>query len=100
MKRVKTQKNYRPGSIDGTTVLEVTMLVATTNGIIHVMGTWIRRADGRLASSAARNAADQVAFHGRRRLEDARTRRDLRNPRLAETFTPMARHRVSGDAVH
>jgi hypothetical protein len=97
---VKTQKNYRPVSLVGTTVLEVTVLVATTNEIIHIMGRWIRRADAGLTSGAARNAADQLAFHGQRQLEDARTRRDLRNLRPAEAFTPMARHCLSDDAVH
>jgi hypothetical protein len=95
--RVKTQKNYRPRS--GTTVLEVTMLVATTNEIIRVMSVWIRRADARLAGGAARNAAIQVAFPEQRRLEDARTMRDLRNLRPAESVTPMARHREPRGAV-
>jgi hypothetical protein len=94
---VKTQKNYRPRS--GTTVLEVTVLVASTNGIIRVMGVWIRRADARLASGAVRNAAIQVACGEQRRLEDARTRRDLRSLRPAESFTPMARHREPQGAV-
>jgi len=75
------------------------MLVASTNGIIRVMGAWIRRADARLASGAVRNAAIQVACGEQRRLEDARTRRDLRNLRPAESFTPMARHREPQGAV-
>jgi hypothetical protein len=75
------------------------MLVATTNEIIRVMGVWIRRADARLASGAARNAAIQMASPEQRRLEDARTMRDLRNLRPAESFTPMARHREPHGAV-
>jgi hypothetical protein len=94
---VKTQKNYRPGS--GTTVLEVTVLVATTNEIIRVMGVWVRRADAGLASGAARNAAIQVASREQRRLEDARTMRDLRNVRPAESFTTMARLRQPHGAL-
>jgi hypothetical protein len=75
------------------------VLVATTNGIIRVLGVWIRRADGGMARGAARNAATQVASRDHRRLEDARTMRDLRNLRPAESFTPMARHREPHGAV-
>jgi hypothetical protein len=75
------------------------MLVATTNEIIRVMGVWVRRADARLASGAVRNAAIQVASFEQRRLEDARTMRDLRNLRPAESFTPMARHNQPHRAV-
>jgi hypothetical protein len=95
---VKTQKNYRPET--GTTVLEVTMLVATPNEIIRLMGVWTRRVDGRLANDAARNAALQVVLGEQRRLEDARTMRDLRNLRPAEAFTPMAPHGEPQVAVH
>jgi hypothetical protein len=68
------------------------MLVATKHEIIRVMGVWVRRADARLASGAVRNAAMHMASFEQRRLEDARTMRDLRNLRPAESFTPMARH--------
>jgi hypothetical protein len=75
------------------------MLVATTNEIRRVMGVWIRRADSRLASGAARNAAIQLACIDQRRLEDARTMRDVRNLRPAESFTPTAGHREPHGAV-
>jgi len=41
------------------------------------MGVWIRRADAGLARSAARNAAHSVEAEHSRRLDDARTMRDL-----------------------
>jgi hypothetical protein len=41
------------------------------------MGFWVRRADAGLARSAARNAAHSVDAQRSRRLEDARTLRDL-----------------------
>jgi hypothetical protein len=40
-----------------------------------------------------------MASPEQRQLEDARTMRDLRNLRPAESFTPMARHREPHGAV-
>jgi hypothetical protein len=66
------------------------MLAAATNEIIRVMVAWIRRADARLASGAAGNAAIGVAAREQHRLEEARIMRDLRNLLPAESFTPRA----------
>lgn len=53
------------------------MRVGTTPDVVRYMGVWIRRADAGLARSAARNAAHSVEAEQARRLEDARTMRDL-----------------------
>jgi hypothetical protein len=53
------------------------MRVNATPDVVKIMGVWIRRADAGLARSAARNAAHSVEAAQARRLEDARTMRDL-----------------------
>ena len=53
------------------------MRVSTTPDVVKFMGVWIRWADAGLARSAARNAAHSVEAERARRLEDARTMRDL-----------------------
>ena len=53
------------------------MLVSATPDVVKIMGVWIKRADAGLARSAARNAAHSVEAERARRLEDARTMRDL-----------------------
>jgi hypothetical protein len=54
------------------------MLVTTTAEVVRAMSDLLRRADAGLARGAARNAAAGVAVRQARRLEDARTMRDLR----------------------
>jgi hypothetical protein len=51
--------------------------VTATSEVVRIMGFWVRRADAGLARSAARNAAHSVDAQRSRRLEDARTLRDL-----------------------
>ena len=58
------------------------MLVVATSEVVRVMGVWVRRADAGLAQGAARNAAVGVADRHVRRMEEARTLRDLRRLRL------------------
>ena len=53
------------------------MRMSATPDVVKMMGIWIRRADAGLARSAARNAAHSVEAEQARRLEDARTMRDL-----------------------
>lgn len=53
------------------------MLMAATAQFLHAFAVLARRADSGLAETAARNAAVVVAERGMRRLEDARTMRDL-----------------------
>jgi hypothetical protein len=53
------------------------MLMTSTSEIVHAVLSLARRADSTLAQGAARNAAVCVAERGARRLEDARTMRDL-----------------------
>jgi hypothetical protein len=53
------------------------MRMTTTPDMVRLMGFWIRRADAELVRSAARNAAHSVEAEHARRLEDARTMRDL-----------------------
>jgi len=53
------------------------MLVSTTNELLHAFVSLARRAENGLAEGAARNAAVVMADRGMRRLEDARTIRDL-----------------------
>jgi len=75
------------------------MLVAVTNEIIRVMSAWFRRADARLACDAADNAAIKVASRDQRRLEDARTMRDLRNLLPADSLTPRAHQHIPQGAA-
>jgi hypothetical protein len=60
------------------------MLVMATSEVVRVMGAWVRRADAGLAQGAARNAAVGVADRHIRRLDEARTLRDLRRLRPPE----------------
>jgi hypothetical protein len=53
------------------------MLLAATAEFLRACAVLARRADSGLAETAARNAAIVVTEHGTRRLEDARTMRDL-----------------------
>lgn len=53
------------------------MLMTATSEIVHAVLSLARRADSKLAQGATRNAAVLVAERGARRLEDARTMRDL-----------------------
>jgi hypothetical protein len=53
------------------------MLVITTTDFVRIMGVWVRRADAGLARSAALNAAHSVDAERSRRIDDARTMRDL-----------------------
>jgi hypothetical protein len=55
------------------------MRMNTTPDVVRIMGVLIRRADAELARSAARNAAYSVEAERARRLEDARTMRDLQS---------------------
>jgi len=55
------------------------MRMNTTPDVVRIMGVLIRRADAELARSAARNAAHSVEAERARRLEDARTMRDLQS---------------------
>jgi len=50
----------------------------------HLIKTWVRRLDTRLTVTAARNAAHEVASLDARRLENARTLRDLRRLQVAQ----------------
>ena len=53
------------------------MRVTASSEVVRIMGVWVRRADAGLARSAARNAAHSVEAQQARRLDDARTLRDL-----------------------
>jgi hypothetical protein len=53
------------------------MMVSATPEVVRIMGVWVRRADAGLARRAAHNAAVSVADHQARRLDEARTLRDL-----------------------
>jgi hypothetical protein len=55
------------------------MRMTATPDVVRIMGVLIRRADAGLARSAARNAAHSVEAEQARRLEDARTMRDLQS---------------------
>jgi hypothetical protein len=59
------------------------MLVFATSEVVRVMGVWVRRADAGLAAGAARNATTGIADRSSRRLEHARTLRDVRRLRPA-----------------
>jgi hypothetical protein len=60
------------------------MRVAATAEVVRIMGVWVRRADAGLARSAARNAAHSVKAEQARRLDDARTLRDLQGIPMAQ----------------
>ena len=60
------------------------MLVTATSEVVRVMGIWVRRADAGLVDRAARNAATGLADRSSRRLEDARTLRDLQRLALPD----------------
>lgn len=60
------------------------MLTTATAEFLRAFTDLARRADTGLARQAARNAAIVVAEHGARRLEDARTLRDLHRLGFAE----------------
>ena len=53
------------------------MLMNTTTEVVRIMGVWVRRADAGLARSAALNAAHSMDAERSRRMDDARTMRDL-----------------------
>jgi hypothetical protein len=52
-------------------------LVSTPKDVVRLVGGLIRRADGRLARTAASNAAHSVKAGEVRTLEDVRAMRDL-----------------------
>jgi hypothetical protein len=69
------------------------MRVTATPDVVKIMGVWIKRADAGLARSAARNAAHSVEAERARRLEDARTMRDLQGiPAVARPHGTGAVH--------
>jgi hypothetical protein len=70
---------------------EVPLLVQATSEVVRVMGVWVRRADAGLLDQATRNAAAGVAEPQARRMDEARTMRDLRRLRPAEQ--PLIRMR-------
>lgn len=55
------------------------MLLGTTYDMVRIMGGWVRLADAGLVRGAARNAAACMAEQQARRLDEARTMRDLRS---------------------
>ena len=67
------------------------MRMSGTPDVVRIMGVWIRRADAGLARSAAKNAAHSVEAAHARRLEDARTMRDLQSIPAVERRTGAAR---------
>lgn len=67
------------------------MRVTATTEVVRIMGVWVRRADAGLARSAARNAAHSVEAEQARRIDDARTMRDLQG-------VPRVRARGAGAA--
>ena len=67
------------------------MRMNTTPDVVRIMGVLIRRADAGLARSAARNAAHSVEAEQVRRLEDARTMRDLQSIPTVRPHTGAAR---------
>jgi hypothetical protein len=64
------------------------MRMGTTPDMVRLTVGLIRRADAGLARSAARNAAHSVEADRARRLDDARTMRDLQNIRAVPPRTP------------
>jgi hypothetical protein len=67
------------------------MRMGTTPEVVRIMGVLIRRADAGLARSAARNAAHSVEAEQVRRLDDARTMRDLQSIPAVRPQTGAAR---------
>jgi hypothetical protein len=67
------------------------MRMGTTPDVVRIMGVLIRRADAELVRSAARNAAHSVEAEHARRLDDARTMRDLQSIPNARPQTGAAR---------
>jgi hypothetical protein len=67
------------------------MRMSTTPDMMRLTVALIRRADAGLARSAARNAAHSVEADHARRLEDARTMRDLQSIRAVPPRTGAAR---------
>jgi hypothetical protein len=67
------------------------MLTTATAEFLRAFTVLARRADSTLAQQAARNAAVVVGEHGARRLEDARTLRELRRLGFAEDAGTAAR---------
>jgi hypothetical protein len=67
------------------------MLVLATSEVVRVMGVWVRRADAGLLERAARNAAAGVAEPHARRMDEARTLRDLRRLRPVDRQLPRMR---------
>ncbi len=53
-------------------------MLPTSTDMARVVGDWVRRADRELAGRAARNAAAGLEGERSRRLDEARTLRDLR----------------------
>lgn len=60
------------------------MLMTAASELVRAFSVLARRAEAGLVRGAARNAAVVVAEHGSRRLEDARTLRDLRRLGFAD----------------
>ena len=67
------------------------MRVAATSEVVRVMGVWVRRADAGLLEGATRNAAAAAAEPHARRMDEARTLRDLRRLRPVEQPLPRMR---------
>ena len=61
------------------------MRLAASTEFVRIMSEMVRRADAGLVRSAARNAAYSVQAERVRRLDDARTIRDLQRIPLAQT---------------
>ena len=53
-------------------------MLGTSNPLLAVVGGWVRQADAGLARTAVRNAEAGVESDRARRLDEARTLRDLR----------------------
>jgi hypothetical protein len=66
-------------------------MMTTRHGVLRAVALLARRADVGLADGAARNAAVGVAERGARRLEDARTMRDLARLDLADDAPSASR---------
>jgi hypothetical protein len=67
------------------------MLTTATAELLRAFAVLARRADNGLVEQAARNAAVVVAERGARRLEDARTMRDLHRLGFAEDAGSVVR---------
>lgn len=66
-------------------------MLTTTAEFLRAFTGLARRADAGFVEGAAHNAAVVVAAHGARRLDDARTLRDLRRLGFAEDAGSSAR---------